>query len=274
MLLSLSGERDNTKTKYLAKSPTSSTKQSLATSKNGWCVLVEDKIPDPRGARFVISRINGNKVFLHFDCPLRLSSSDTDNPGITEQLLSYVCVAQPADSQREFIIETSSTPQSLGMSRPQNPEQYSDRLIVISDALWLGLSYSERYFMKRLLDDMVSKSTFFLIAWGLFSYMQHQWVEQALHAFVHHAWVETYQPTWSPNGRWKWFWKLSNYEPPIPFKTMMKYWCQFVFFLSLLTNNYSGMLIVTLYWYPLYPRKELANMYVTALGLKSLSWLL
>jgi hypothetical protein len=79
--------------------------------------------------------------------------------------------------------------------------------------------------------------------------MQLRWVERALHAFVHRAWFETYSPTWSPNGPWKWFWKLSNYEPPIPFMTMMKYVCQFTFFVSLVVDYYTGVASITLYWF-------------------------
>lgn len=274
VLLLLYGKRDHTKTKYLVKTPTSATEQSCSTSKNGWCVLIDDDSFNPRAARFVISRINGNKVFLHFDCPLRLSSSHTDNPEIREQIFSNVGFAQPANTLQEFIIEKSSTPQSLGLSRPQNPEQYSDRLTVINPILYLGLSCLAQYFMDKSLDDRVLNSTFFLVAWGIFSFKLHEWVERAVHAFVHHAWVETYQPTWNSNGWLKWFWKLSNYEPPIPFRTMAKYLCQCLFFLSLITHDYSAMLRVTLYWCPLYPRQELVNMFKTALVYRALSWLL
>jgi hypothetical protein len=177
----------------------------------------------------MISRRNGNKVFLHFDCPLRLSGRDDDTPETAEQLPSYTCIARAADSQEEFIIEKSSTPQSLSMSRPQNPEQYSDRLFVISGALYLGLGYVQLYFMRWFLGDMVDKSWLVLIPYSVLIFMQRGWVDRALHAFVHRAWFETYSPTWSPNGPWKWFWKLSNYEPPIPFMTMTKYACRFTF---------------------------------------------
>ncbi|KAF2807468.1 uncharacterized protein BDZ99DRAFT_523081 [Mytilinidion resinicola] len=247
MLLCLASNRRDTTTKYLVKALTPSAEQVLATSENGWCVLVEDESPNPRGARLVISRISGNKVFFHFDHPLRLSNSDTDSSAITEQLLHNACVAQLADLGQEFIIEKSSTPQSLGLSRPQNPKQYSDRLDVISQALCWGINYWERYMIKRCLSDAAAKNIIFLMAYGIFSYKQRQWVNRALHAFVHHAWVQTFHPTWSPNGRWKWFWKLSNYEPPIPFRTMMKYCCKFAFHGSLFTDSYSGMLMVTLY---------------------------
>src|SRR5438270_10167204 len=106
----------------------------------------------------MISRRNGNKISLHFECPLRLSRRCDDTPETTEQLPSSTCIAQPADSQEEFIIEKSSTSQPLGMPRPQNPEQYSDRLVAISQALFFGLCYVHSYFMKGLLGDMMDKS--------------------------------------------------------------------------------------------------------------------
>ena len=43
-----------------------------------------------------------------------------------------------------------------------------------------------------------------------------------MNAFVHRAWMATYQPGWDPNGPWKWFWKVSNWEPPIPFKNFVE----------------------------------------------------
>jgi len=271
VLLYLSN-RDNTQTKYLVKVPKSSNGNFPTTSKYGWCILAEDWSLDPRGARFVISRIVGNKVFLHFDCPLRLFRNNKDNPKIAEQRLSDVSLALPADSRQEFIIEKSSTPRDLGMSRPQNPEQYSDRLVVVSQSLWWSLSYLERQLMKKYLPDTVSDNRLFLIVWGVVSYKQLNWVDQAVHAFVHYAWVETYQPTWRSSGPWKYFWKLSNYEPPVPFTTINKYCCTVVFFLSLLTNQCSMIMSITLYWYVIHPRHELWNMYLAAAIWKCLRW--
>jgi hypothetical protein len=158
VLLSVSDRLENAERCYVVKAATSSTGQSSASSKNGWCILFENNLSNPRAARFMISRRNRNKMFLHFDCPLRLSRRYDDTPETTVQLPSYTCIARPADSQEEFIIEKSSTPQSLGMPRPQNPELYSDRLDVISQAVFFGLGYVERYFMRWLLGDMMDKS--------------------------------------------------------------------------------------------------------------------
>lgn len=272
VLLSVSDGTEDAERCYVVKAVTSSTGQSPARSKNGWYLLFEDNSSDPRAARFMISRRNGNRVFLHFDCSLRLSRRYDDTPETTEQLPSYTCIARPADSQEEFIIEKSSTPQSLSTPRPQNPEQYSDRLDVISEVLCSGLDYVERYIMSWLLGDIMDKSWLVFIAYGVFVFMQRGWVDRALHAFVHRAWFETYSPTWSPNGPWKWFWKLSNYEPPIPFMKMMKYFCRFAFFFSLLLGFYGGMVLVSLYWYIIFPKRELANMYITGLASKAMSW--
>jgi hypothetical protein len=184
---------------YVVKAATSSTVQSPACSTNGWCILFEDNSSDirsnPRAARFIISRRNGNKVFLHFDCSLRLSGIYEETPETTGQLPSYACIARPADSQEEFIIEKSSTPQSLSIPRPQNPEQYSDRLVVIHKALYFGLGYLEQYFLRWLLGDMIEKNWLAFIPYSVFIFMQHGWIERALHAFVHRAWFETYSPT-------------------------------------------------------------------------------
>jgi hypothetical protein len=271
-LLSVSDRPEGVERCYIVKAATNSTGQSPASSKNGWCILFEDESSDPRAVRFMISRRNGNRVFLHFDRSLRLSRRCDGTSKKTEQLPSYICNARPADSQEEFIIEKSATPQFLNMPRPQNPEQYSDRLNFIGQVLDFGLSYVERYFMRWLLDDMMNKSWLALIAYSVFAFMQRGWIDRTLHVFVHRAWLETYSPAWNPNGPWKWFWKLSNYEPPIPFMTMVKYYCQFMFLNLLLLESYEGMVPISLYWSLCFPKRELADMYVTGLTFKAVSW--
>jgi hypothetical protein len=272
VLLSVSDGPEDAERCYIATAATSSTGQSPTSSKNGWCILFDDNSSDSRAVRFMISRRNGSKVFLHFDCPLRLSRRSDDTPETTEQLPSYTCIARPADSQEEFIIEKSSTSQSLSMPRPQNLEQCSDRLDAIGSALYFGLGYIERYIMRWLLGDMMDKSWLVLIVYGVFAFMQRGWVDQALHAFVHCAWFETYSSTWNPNGPWKWFWKLSNYEPPIPFRTMAKYFSRSAFFYSLLKGFYGVTVSIGLYLCIHLSKRELANMYVTGLVVKAVFW--
>ena len=206
----------------------------------------------------------GNKYFLHFDCPLRLAEIDASKiSSDAQQDPKHECGA--VNLSGEFIIERSYEPQDLSISRPQNPEQYSDRLVVIGQAICGTINLGERYLIRAIWGDENPMSTPFYIFYGLFLFKQRQWVERALNAFVHRAWMATYQPEWEPNGLWKWFWKLSNWEPPIPFRILMKWWCYFRFHLSFQTKDWSGVIIVTLYWLPLYPKKELIKMYVTAM---------
>ncbi|KAJ9603622.1 hypothetical protein H2200_011808 [Cladophialophora chaetospira] len=277
LLSSLSARRDQfhfcasdrsnkTKTKYLVQALTTSSTQSPTGSDMSWCMLINDNAWDIRGARFVISRIDGNKIFLHFDCPLRLSQvEDASAIGVTDQLPT--CIGHSACSEQQFIIQKSETPQTLGSSRPQNPEQYSDRLIVVHQVLWWGLTYSQRYFSNGLLDKLCSNSTLFMILWFLVVSWQHHLVEQGLHAFVHRAWMKTYDPGWN-QGQWKWFWQLSNYKPPIPFKTMMMYYCKIAFSISFMMDMWPMVAMITLYWIPLYPRDDLVGMYVLSVLFK------
>jgi len=172
----------------------------------------------------------GNKYFLHPDCPLRLTIDDSKSPSDAQQDPKHECGAVSLNG--DFIIERNYEPQDLSISRPQNPEQYSDRLIVIGQAICGTINLVERYLIRAIWGDENSMSTLFYIFYGLYSFKKRQWVEKALNAFVHRAWMATYQPDWDPNGPWKWFWKLSNWEPPIPFRTLMKWWCSFSFLVS------------------------------------------
>ena len=209
----------------------------------------------------------GNKYFLHFDCPLRLTEiDDSKSPSNTQQDREHDCGAVSLDGN--FIIERSYEPQELSISRPQNPEQYSDRQIVICQAICSIFNLGERYLMRAIWGDENSRSTLFYIFYGLYDFKRRRWVERAFYAFVHQAWMATYQPDWDPNGPWKWFWKLSNWEPPIPFRTLMKWWCTFCFFLSFETKRWSGVVMVTAYWLPLFSTQELTNLCVTAMFTK------
>jgi hypothetical protein len=228
-----------------------------------WCMLVDNE-PTERGARFVVNRVVGNKYFLHFDCPLRFTKiDDSKSPSDSEQDLKHEIGAVSLSG--DFIIERSHEPQDLSISRPQNPEQYSDRLIVITQAVCEALTFGERYLMRALWSDENSMSTTFNICYGLYIYKKHLWIEKALSGFVHRAWMATYQPDWSPHGRWKWFWKLSNWEPPVAITNMYKLMCTLLFYRDFLTRNWPGVLAVTLYWLQLFDKQELANMYVKAM---------
>ncbi|KIW02006.1 hypothetical protein, variant [Verruconis gallopava] len=226
------------------------------------CVVLSDAPFDRRGALFIVSRTVDNDVFMHFECPILCSTADeADEDDVIDRAHEAMPVARQAVPGTNFIIEKSNTPQTLRLARPQNPEQYSDRLIVIQQLICMALLYFERRLVN---EEYLSSSWIRLALWGLFVHMQFRWVDGALHMFVHHAWVRTYSPTWNPDGRWRWFWKLSNYEPPIPFRTMMKFYCQVLFFTSAALGFWNGVAMVTTYWWPLFPKDELGHMYVTA----------
>jgi len=250
-----------------------SSEQLLVTSQNGWCILLEDNATcnPPRGARFVVSRLQENKVFLHFDRSIRLSKAEFDNQRIKGQLPSNAY--RPANADQEFIIEKSTTPQDLRMPRPQTRKQYSDRLIATGNILSDAFIFGEQYFFKSFLDRVVVKSTALNIIYWIFPIVQRILIQRALKALIHRAWIETFYPEWNQNGRWKWFWRLLNYIPPIPFKTMLKYWYHVLLYISLSLRSYSIAASVTAYWYVFYPKEELVSIYLINFGFQGLGWL-
>ena len=161
--------------------------------------------------------------------------------------------------------EKPQEPQDLSISRPQNPEQYSDRLICIWELIYNLLGYLESLLLRYFFSDENSLSILFYCFYFLYCWKKRRWVERGLEAFVHMAWMATYRPDWDPNGRWKWFWKVSNWEPPVPFKTMMKWYLKVMFSLSFTFGFWSGVAMVTLYWILLCDKKESLGMYVTSL---------
>ena len=266
--LLLPDQKDAKSFKYDVEALQRSNDEQPAAPTRVWCIVV-NREPHERGARFVVNRVVGNKYFLHFDCPLRLTQiDDSKTPSDAQKDPKHECGA--VSMKGDFIIERSYEPQDLSISRPQNPEQYSDRFIFIRQFICAITNLGELYLMRAIWGDENSMSTLFYIFYGLYNYKKFQWVERALTAFVHRAWMATYQPGWDPNGPWKWFWKVSNWEPPIPFRTLMKWWCRFVFYLNFQTRNWSNVTMVTMYWLPLYPKQELMNMYLTAVTTKIL----
>lgn len=240
----------------------------------GWCVLVEDKSDDPRAAKFLISRIVGNQVYLHFDCLLRMKNViDNDKSHASDQAFP-MCAARPADSQEEFVIERSMISGDLTLARPQNAEQYSDRLEVTVQALVGILAYFERKFLDLCFGGAFDKNWGFLIIYGIFSYKQRTWVDHAVHEFVHRAWAETFSPDWKPMGAWKWFWIAMNWVPPVPFKTMMKVFCQITFSIYATYGMWMPLLATSLYWFPIFPTNELFGMYIISFGFRFVCWML
>ena len=201
--LLLSNQEDTTSLKYNVEALRRSNNERPAVPASVWCIVVDNESPE-RGARFVVSRVVGNKYFLHFDCPLRLKEIDGSKiPSDPPEDPKNECGAVSLNG--DFIIERSYEPQDMSISRPQNPEQYSDRLVVTGQAITGIIRLGERYLIRAIWGDENSMSTLFWIFYGVFSYKQRQWVERALNAFVHRAWMATYQSEWDPNGPWKWF---------------------------------------------------------------------
>ena len=265
--LLLPDQKDAQSLKYNVEALQRSNDERPAASTSVWCIVVNNNELPERGARFAVNRVVGNRYFLHFDCPLRLTQiDDSKSSSDVQQDPKHECGAVSLNG--DFIIERSYEPQILSISRPQNPEQYSDRLIVICQAIFGTVNLGERYLLRAIWGDENSMSTLFYIFYALYNFKKIRWIERALNAFVHRAWMATYQPDWDPNGPWKWFWKLSNWEPPIPFSTLMKWWCSFTFFIYFQFNLWSGVATVTLYWLPLFSKQELMNMYVTAIFTK------
>ncbi|KAI9661292.1 MAG: hypothetical protein M1821_009619 [Bathelium mastoideum] len=265
--LLLPHQKDAKSLKYNVEALQRSNDEQPAAHTSVWCIVVDDESPE-RGARFVVNRVVGNKYFLHFDCPLRLTEiDDSKSPSDAQQDPKQECGAVSLNGN--FIIERSYEPQDLSLSRPQNPEQYSDRLEVIGQAISGIIRLGERYLMTAIWGDEKSMPSLFYIPYGLYCFKRRQWVQRALNGFVHRAWMATYQPDWDPKGPWKWFWKLSNWEPPIPFRTLMKWWCSFCFFIGFQAGTWPEVAVVTLYWLPLFPTQELVNMYLTAMFSKT-----
>lgn len=206
-------QKGTKKLKYDVKALQRSNNEQIAAPAAVWCIVVDDESTE-QGARFVINRIIGNKYFLHFDCPLRLTEVDgSKNPSDAKQnpKHEYGAVRLHGD----FIIERNHEPQDLSISRRQNPQQYWDRTILIGDTICNIMFIGERYLIRAIWGDENSMSTLFYIFWTLYNYKKIGWAEEAVNSFVHRAWMATYRPDWDPNGPWKWFWKLSNLKAPI-----------------------------------------------------------
>ncbi|KAF5696962.1 het domain-containing protein [Fusarium mundagurra] len=219
--LLLPNQKDVKSLKYDVEALQRSNAKHPAAPTSVLCIVVDNEPPE-RGARFIVNRVVGNKYFLHFDCPLRLTEID-DSKSHSNAQQDPKHESGAVSLNGDFIIERSYEPQDLSISRPQNPQQYSDRLIVIGQAICGTINLGERYLIRAIWSDENSMSTLFYIFYTWYSFNKYQWVERTLSAFVHRAWMATYQPDWDPNGPWKWFWKLSNWEPPIPFRTLMKW---------------------------------------------------
>lgn len=117
----------------------------------------------------------------------------------------------------------------------------------------VSVTSSKRAFVAALLQG-------FLTRWA---------VERALHYIGHRAWLATYGQNWTPHGRWKWFWKYMNFQSPVSFKSYAKALATAAFVVSVMANQYAGVLAVSLYWLVILNRRHLANLYVWAVLYKA-----
>ena len=253
----------------------SSGPQPTTSASNDWCILIEHDSTNPRAARFKIVRRTGNNVFLQFDCTMRLSlianDTDTSKPGKRKKkqknMPSYI--ARPADSSHKFIIPRSQDAiKSLSMARPQNPTQYSDRLLFIHGHLYWALGHLEGRILERFFGDFdaVIGEHFLTIGipYWFYNLKKFGWIEDGLNALVHRAWVATYSPTWDPNGPWKWFWKAFNFEPAVPLSDINKFYMHLVIFRLVYSGSYAALGKVAMFWVAAYPIEELVGTLVCA----------
>ncbi|KAH8722798.1 hypothetical protein GQ44DRAFT_346051 [Phaeosphaeriaceae sp. PMI808] len=268
MAVSLPGVSKDLMTEYLVTALRRGGEEPPVTSQSGWCILLDVKTDIlnidttiSRGARFIITRTIGKKFYLHFDCPIRLVK--TQVPRLTTTL-----TAQRPGPQAKFVIEKSTTPQILGISRPQNPKQILVRIMAMVGIIHGFVTSFEKPFLEPYV-NMILPTTLLRVTFRVvLSHYEIRWIKQLLMAIGHHAWFATYQPTWRANGRWRPFWYLFNYAPPIPFSTLMKYFCQAVLVLLLKKEVYSGACIIAGYWLQFYPFRELVMTCVDGLILK------
>ncbi|PQE07484.1 Heterokaryon incompatibility protein [Rutstroemia sp. NJR-2017a BBW] len=174
--------------KYNVEALQKSNDEQHAAPTSVWCIVVDTE-PAGRGARFVVNRVVGSKYFLHFDCPLRLTKiDDSKSPSDSEQEPKHEIGAVRLTGN--FILERSHDPQDLSISRPQNPEQYSDRLMVIDQAVHIAWTFEEQCLIRMLWgDDTYMRSKLFYICYLFYSYKRSRWFEKALIRFVHRAWI-------------------------------------------------------------------------------------
>ena len=159
--LLLPDQKDAKSLKYNVEAQQRSNDEQPAATTSVWCIVVNNEQPE-RGARSVVNRVVGNKYFLHFDCPLRLTEIDgSKSPSDAQQDPKHDCGAVSLNG--DFIIERSYEQQDLSISRPQNQEQSSDRLIVIGQAICGIINLVERYLIGAIWGDETSMSTLFYI---------------------------------------------------------------------------------------------------------------
>lgn len=249
--LSCHDKRTDEKIDFRVEALSTSTHESPTSSEANVCILINRSLgPNHlRGAQFLVTRIDNEKVFLQYTHPLRLwITDDTQLSSTMEENLGDTFLARPAAPQQRFILERSSSPRDFGFPRPQNPDQYSPRLdfLIFNVYPMIGLYMN---YLTSILWNRLFKSGKIAFAALLLEVFLRLWLlEWALHSMSHRAWMATHWQSWTPHGPWKWFWRYMNFQSPISFKAYAKALATVSFVASVLTNNYWGMLAVSCYW--------------------------
>lgn len=263
--LSCHTEKTNGKEDFRVKRLTPSTYESPASSESKMYILINQSLglDYRRGALFAATRIDNNKVFLRYVDSLRLWwIEDTKSTSPTEESPRDICFGQSASSQHKFILERSSQPTPLCFPRPQTAEQYFPRLDIL---LWNVLPLIERYISQFTWEFWITlsgNSKIAFVAALMQSFLARWLFEKILRSVGHRAWIATYGQSWTPHGRWRWFWGYMNFHSPVAFKTYAKFVASVSFVACVLAKSYSGLMAITLYWLPLFDRKQLLNLYI------------
>ncbi|KAL8664085.1 MAG: hypothetical protein Q9202_003377 [Teloschistes flavicans] len=144
-------QEDTLSSKYVAEALSNSRIKSSAPPTGLWCMVIDEELHE-RGARFILDRIEGNSYFLHFDCPLRFTAIDASK-GSSDAQLEPIIDRSAVRLHGKFSIERSYVPQDLSISRPQNPQQSSDRLIVIGQVIGHIMTVAERSLIRAIWGD-------------------------------------------------------------------------------------------------------------------------
>ena len=232
------GEDHNTQKTYKVQFLMPFEGEITAPANNGWCILLETpswkRHGKRRGALFLINRIDGNNVFLQFNCPIRLSDQSSNGRKKTKKRRGPRSVARLTESQLQFMIEKSPRPQHLAASRPQSPAQYSAQLDAIIPFIHQGVNGLQILLLKKLFGDTLTQRWLFAIPYVTFlGSIQSILIEKCGYALMHYAWIQKYQTSTSNTPlHWRWFWTIWNYETPIPLELVWKIFCKLMFYHS------------------------------------------
>ena len=278
MAICFPGEDHNTEETYKVQFLMPFEGGITASANNGWCILLETPRLKRRGALFLINRIDDNNVFLQFDCPIRLSDQDSNGREKAKKRRGPSVVARQADSQQQFIIEKSSSsrPQRLAVSRPQSPAQYSNQLDAIIPSIYQGINVLQILLLQKLFGDTLTQRWFLAMLYPIFSgFIEPRWIEQGCCALMHYAWMQTYQTSRSSTSlHWRWFWKIWNYEDPIPLNPIWKICCKLMFYRFFPIGFRSGVILMLLYWSGAYSAYDFVSMFGVDLLAYFSFWLL